>query len=232
MNKLVAFVALALIVGGFLLVTFSYASPTGPTGTNGFPDISDITHGTGRPDPPNDYVPSTPPVEEPTPPPETTPPPEETPPPETTPPPTGETYVTKYFIKGQTVNGGDTYDPAQVTVTMNYPVAHHHVEGASIKLISGASADWYIYGATGLIKYGHISVINSTQSAELFESSSISSNEYTLRVYGICVVEATFYCTEWPSSSMSIFGSSVYDMTIGVVMLIAGFACLLLFGRH
>jgi hypothetical protein len=40
MNKLVAILALGLIVGGFLLVTFSYASPTGTGTPTGLPALT------------------------------------------------------------------------------------------------------------------------------------------------------------------------------------------------
>lgn len=232
MNKLIALVALGLIVGGFLLVTFSYASPTSPTGTNGLPDISDITHGTGRPDPPNDYVPSTPPVEETPPPPDTTPPPETTPPPDTTPPPAEETYVTKYFWNNfllKAIKQPSGLYEAQASITVTYPTNHPH----STYFSADIQGSTHFQTSQNIYMYGDGPITIPLQAV----SGSNVANEscrYWLSLCGMTEAQAvlTLYVTEWPSSKLSIFGTQTTDMTIGVVMLIAGFAALLMFRRH
>jgi len=252
MNKLVALVALGLIVGGFLLVTFSYAGPTSPTGTNGLPDISDMTHGAGtRPDPPNDYVPSTPPAEETTPPPESTPPPDTTPPPEdntpyheeleptpspTTPPPVGETYVTKYILQNQQItavyNSASERYEGKYTVSYTYPVDHKHDLHAMLTLSNGMSIKITHHGTLTEVFTGPLNNIHEwippTRSTK--ESVTVEFFIYGSNAQGKATV--SLYVTEWPSSQMSIFGTQTNDMTIGVVMLIAGFAALLLFGKR
>lgn len=245
MNKLVALVALGLIIGGFLLVTFSYAAPTPSTETPSLPDISDITenrptppndspsipdsHGTDT-TPPSDWTPGADQTPDNTPP--WTPGKDQTPDNTTTPAPTGESYQTKYFATGQTLNGGSQTNPGIMTVTMNYPVNHHHKEIAMIRLNSGTNIRWDLYKNGAIKADAPDPAVGVTRTIFLEESSMISSNTYVLKVYGSGVVQVTFLCEEWPKSQMSIFGTQTNDMTIGVVMLIAGFAALLLFGRH
>lgn len=243
MNKLVALVALGLIVGGFLLVTFSYAAPTSPTGTNGLPDVSDITHGTGRPSPPNDSVPSdaktdeTPATDGTTPPdttpPDTTPPANDTTPPPVTPPPAGETYVTKYILQNQVIpvayNANfDRYE-GKDTAWVNYPVAHHHEVHLQASVSNGMTlkigkAGQYLY-TLGPTTGTHIL---------LSQSESVEDVVWSFLVYGNNAqgsATVTVYVTEWPSGRLNIFGSQTNDMTIGVLVIIVGVALFFLMGR-
>lgn len=235
MNKLLAFLALALIVGGFLLVTFSYASPTGTQTPTGLPDIDDITHGTGtRPDPPNDSVPSdaktdtTPPPADETPPDDTTPPPDETPPAE-------ETYVTKYILQNYVLNAtydsGDHRYEGRIDVAVAYPVAHTHYTHALISLSNGMHMTIYRNGATdhtldGPLNQYHVWLAPYSSSAE---TTTRGFFVYGTNAQGTATI--TLYVTEWPSSQMSIFGSQTNDMTIGVLVIIAGAVLLFLMGR-
>jgi hypothetical protein len=237
-NKLVALLALGLIVSGFLLVTFSYAAPTSPTGTNGLPDVSDTTHGTGRPEPPNDSVPSDAKTDEITPPdttpPDTTPPTDDTTPlpPDYAPP--GESYVTHYVVTNLVIpvayNANfDRYE-GKDTAWVNYPVTHHHEVHLQASVSNGMTlkigkAGQYLY-TLGPTTGTHILLSQSESVEDVVWNFFVSGNN----AQGSATVSV--YVTEWPSSRLSIFGSSTYDMTIGVVMLIAGFAALLLFGRH
>jgi hypothetical protein len=239
MNKLIAILALGLIVGGFLLVTFSYASPTSPSGTNGLPNIDDITHGTGtRPDPPNDSVPSdaktdTPPADTTTP--DTTPPADDTTPPPAL-PPSEETYVTKYFLSNYVLN--TTYNAAKSRyegrkdVTVAYPVAHVHYTHVLITLSNGMQMTIYRNGA---IDHTLAGPLNQYHVWLAPYSTSIETTTRGFFIYGSNAqgtATITLYVTEWPSSKLSLFGTQTNDMTIGVVMLIAGFAALLLFGKR
>ena len=226
MNKLVTFVALGLIIGGFLLVTFSYAAPTG---NNGSPYVPELPDNKKLPDPPNDYVPPYQQEDE------NIPYHEEVQPP-TTPPPNvpGETYVTKYLAQNQiinvTYNAGEKRYEGRINVQVAYPVAHHHETHVVVTVSNGMSMS--VYRNNGLTEqYGPTTGYHDF----LGQSSSVETVTWGFFIYGSSsrgYATVTLYVTEWPSSKLSIFGTGTNDMTIGVIMLIAGFAALLLFRKH
>jgi len=236
MNKLIAILALGLIVGGFLLVTFSYAAPTENNGTPYLPELPNNNNNNNLPPPPNDSVPPDAKTDTPTPPPEdNTPYHEETESP-TTPPPNvpGETYVTKYILSSYVLN--TTYDnvdkryEGRKDVTIAYPVAHHHETHVVITLSNGMSMSLYRNGGMSE-QYGPTTGYHDY----LWSSSSADTVTVGFFIYGTNskgTATISLYVTEWPSSKLSIFGTETLDMTIGVVMLIAGFAALLLFGKR
>jgi len=237
MNKLVAILALGLIVGGFLLVTFSYAAPTENNGTPYLPELPNNNNNNNLPPPPNDSVPPDAKTDTPTPPPEDNTPYHEelepTPSP-TTPPPVGETYVTKYILQNYVLN--TTYNAAKSRyegrkdVVVAYPVAHHHETHVVITLSNGMSMSLYRNGGMSE-QYGPTTGYHDY----LWSSSTADTVTVGFFIYGTNAIGSatiSLYVTEWPSSKLSIFGTETLDMTIGVVMLIAGFAALLLFGKR
>lgn len=237
MNKLVALVALGLIVGGFLLVTFSYAAPTSPSGSPYIPELPNNNNNNNLPAPPNDSVPSDAKTDTPTPPPEdNTPYHEEINPPETPPPNVpGETYVTKYILQNQQItalyNSATKRYEGKYTVSYTYPVDHKHDLHAMLTLSNGMNIKITHHGSlteqlTGPLNNVH-KWIPPTRSTK--ETVNVEFFIYGSNAQGKATV--SLYVTEWPSSKLSIFGSQTNDMTIGVLVIIAGVVLLFLMGR-